>query len=110
MEIGNRAVGVTVEGHKRVDKIPDIFIRGMEDVCAVFMDVDALDVSAQMRTLVNNKAALTGLLRLVCKCCSEETGADYQIIVMGHFIIILKVMSCKKEVSLFLLGEKNLWL
>lgn len=70
--VGYRAIGVTVEGHKGIDKIPDLFVGSMVDVCAVFMDVDTfrlitIDNSAQMRTLVNNKAAFASRLCLVRK-------------------------------------------
>ena len=51
--IGHRAVGIAVELSQAVDKIPNLPAAGMEDMGAVFMDMDALglftvNVSAQM--------------------------------------------------------------
>ena len=87
MVIGYRAVGVAVEGNERVDKIPHGFVVGVEDVRTVLVHVDAFDVlardvAAEVRTFVNDKARLTGLLGSVGKGRSEETRTNYEVVVM----------------------------
>lgn len=73
-------------------------------MCAVLLHIDAfdvltIDISAQMRTLDNNKAAFACLACFVRKCRSEEPGTDYQIIVMGHWAFFNDLRQYKVRVS-----------
>ena len=44
VEVGDRRVNVVVELREAVDVVPDVFHRGVENMCAVTVDLDALDV------------------------------------------------------------------
>ena len=76
MKVGNRAIGVPVERHNAVNKVPDFFIISMEDVGSILVNVDvfhifAIDIATQMWTLVYHKARLSSLCRFVGKCSAK---------------------------------------
>ena len=61
----------------------------MEDVRAVFVNVDSLDllgvhVARDMRTAIDDEAALPELVRLVCEYGAGEAGSYDKVIVLGH--------------------------
>ena len=87
--VGYRAVGVAVEGDKCIDKIPHFFIGSMEDMRTVLVYIDTfrlltINISAELRTFVNNETGLTCLVGFVGKGCSEQTRANYEIIVFHY--------------------------
>ncbi len=62
----------------------------MENVRAIFVDVNAfdvltIDISAQMRPLVDHEATFAGLMCLISESGTEETGADDEIMIINHF-------------------------
>ena len=82
----HRGVGVAVEGGKAVDIVPHLFIIGVEDVRAVAVDGDALDIlgidiAGDVAALINDQAPFAGGSGLVGKDGSEQTGTDDQIII-----------------------------
>ena len=87
--VGYRTVGIAVEGHQAVHKIPHLFIRCMEYVRAVRVHVYtgrlvAIDVATQMRAAVNDQTLLTRLFGKECEGRSEETRTYYEKIVFFH--------------------------
>ena len=55
----------------------------------ILMNIDtfcffAIDVSAEVRALVNNEASLTATSGKAGKGAAEEAGADYEVIVFRH--------------------------
>ena len=93
--VGNGTVGIAVEGHYLVHVVPYLAVGGVEDMCAVFMHIDAcdllaIDVAAEMRTLVDDQASLALAVCLSGKHCSEQPGAHYQIIVFFHNVNLSK--------------------
>ena len=90
--VGNRRVGKAVELRKLGDIIPDFFVVGMEDMCAVLVDVDTLDVlgvdiARNVGALINHQHALAVCLCLMRKDSAVQAGADYQIII--HIAVLL---------------------
>ena len=80
MVVGYRTVGVSVEGHDGVYKVPDDLVVSMEDVGSIFMDVNAfnilaIDIAAQVGTLVYDKAIFALLFGLMGEGCAEEARA-----------------------------------
>lgn len=76
MIVGNGTIGVPIERHNTVYEIPNFFVISMEDVGSILMNVDAfhiftIDVAAQMRAFVNDKAFLSFLFCTICICCSK---------------------------------------
>ena len=70
MVVGNGTVGIAVEGHYAVHEVPYLLVVGMEDVCAILVDIDtfnilAIDITAQVRAFVYDKASFTHLLRTI---------------------------------------------
>ena len=91
--VGHRRIDVMVEGYDVVDKIPHLGIGCVEDVGTVFVYVDAryvltIEVSAQMRPLVNDQASLACLAGLVGKDAAEESGTDNEEIVLFHGLAV----------------------
>ena len=65
VEVGDRRVDVVVELGKAVDVVPDVLHGGVEDVCAVAVDLDALDVlgvdvAGNVVTAVDDQDRLAG--------------------------------------------------
>ena len=78
--ICNRAVCVAVEFHKAVHKVPDFLVAGVEDMGAVTVYVDALDiftvdVSTCMFPLLKNQAGLSGFFCVIRENSGEKTAA-----------------------------------
>ena len=76
----NRAVCVAVEFHETVHKVPDFLVAGVEDMGAVTVYVDALDifavdVSACMFSLLKNQAGLSGFFCVVRENSGEKAAA-----------------------------------
>ena len=96
--IRDRAVRVAVEFDDGIYEIPYLLVARMENVGAVFMDVDALDifaidVSTQLCALVDDEALFAHFVGAVCKSCPEKAGTDNQIIVFfyqRHFLSLFQ--------------------
>lgn len=91
----HRAVGVAVERHYRVDEIPHLLVRGMEDVRPVLVHVDSLDILAVdiasgVRPLVDDKTPLPPLRGKMRKRGAEQPGTHYQIVIF-HIRKILRL-------------------
>lgn len=87
--VGDGGVHVVVELGETVHVVPDVLERRVEDVRAVFVNVDPLDllgvhVARDMRTAVDDEAALPELVRLVREHGAGETGSYDKVIVLGH--------------------------
>ena len=84
--VGNGRVREAVELCKPGDVVPDFFVVGMENMGAVLVDVDALDVlgidvAGDVRALVDDQHAFAVRLCLVGKNRTVQPGTDYQIII-----------------------------
>lgn len=89
VEVGDRRVDVIVELGKAVDVVPDVFHRGVEDVGAVTVDLDALDVlgidvAGDVIAAVDNQDRLAGALSGIGKDGARKAGTDDEVIVLGH--------------------------
>jgi hypothetical protein len=87
---GYGAVGVAVEGDYGIDEIPHFAVGGVEDVCAVFVDVYpfdglAVDVPSGVGAFVDDEASFAPAGGEVCECGAEQAGA-YDEIVVGEGI------------------------
>ena len=87
--VGDGGVHVVVELGETVHVVPDVLERRMEDVCAVFVNVDSLDllgvhVARDMRTAIDDEAALPELVCLVREHGAGEAGSYDKVIVLGH--------------------------
>ena len=87
--VGNGRIGITVELDHGVDKLPHLPVVSVEDMGTVLVYVDAfyllaIDIAAQMRTLIYHQTSLASLFCPVCKSGSKETRSYYQIIVFSH--------------------------
>ena len=85
--VGDRGVDEVVELRKLVHIVPDVLVRGVEDVRAVLVDVDAfdlfrVDVAGDVVPFLQNEDRKARLHCLMGKHGSEQAGADHQIIVM----------------------------
>ena len=74
--VSNRAVDVIVKFSKLVDIIPYFFIAGMEDMSAVFMNVDAVllfavNIAADMVSSIYYKALFATIFCFVGKYTAE---------------------------------------
>ena len=79
--VGNGTVGVAVKISKLVDIVPNLLIRSMENVGAVLVDLDAvnllrIDVSGNVGTLFNYLDVLAPLGRLISKGGTKQAGTD----------------------------------
>ena len=109
VEVGDRRVDVIVELGKAVDVVPDVFHRGVEDVGAVTVDLDALDVlgidvAGDVIAAVDNQDRLAGALGGIGKDGARKAGTDDEVIVLGHGYAPLYV---NRTVTL-VLGQANL--
>lgn len=88
-EVGDRRVDVVVELGEAVDVVPDVLHRGVEDMRTVAVDLDALDVlgidvAGDVVAAVDDQDRLAGALGGVGEDGARETGADDEVIVLGH--------------------------
>lgn len=109
VEIGDRRVDVIVELGKAVDVVPDVFHGGVEDVGAVTVDLDALDVlgidvAGDVIAAVDNQDRLAGALSGIGKDGARKAGADDEVIVLGHGYAPLYV----NRTVTYVLGQTNL--
>lgn len=89
VEVGDRRVDVVVELGEAVDVVPDVLHRGVEDVRAVAVDLDALDVlgvdvAGDVVAAVDDQDRLAGAPGGVGEDGAREAGADDEVIVLGH--------------------------
>ena len=89
MEVGYRRVDVVVELGEAVDVVPDVPHGGVEDVRAVAVDLDALDVlgvdvAGDVVAAVDDQDRLAGAPGGIGKDGAREAGADDEVIVLGH--------------------------
>ena len=85
----HRAVGVAVELCKLVHILPHSLVVGMEDMCTVAVDVDALhrlrvDIACNVAALIDHKALLACLFCFLCKDRAVKAGTNDQVIVLFH--------------------------
>ena len=90
MIVGDRTVCEPVELSKFRYIIPYFLIVGMENMSAVFMDMDSFHIfciyiAGNIGPLVNHKDRLARRLCLLGKNSTEQTGAYNQIIVHKSF-------------------------
>ena len=81
VEVGDRRVDVVVELGEAVDVVPDVLHGGVEDVRAVAVDLDALDVlgvdvAGNVVAAIDDQDRLAGALCGIGKDGARETGAD----------------------------------
>ena len=89
MVVCHRAVGVAVELCKLVHILPHSLVVGMEDMCTVAVDVDALhrlrvDIACNVAALIDHKALLACLFCFLCKDRAVKAGTNDQVIVLFH--------------------------
>ena len=89
VEVGDRRVDVVVELGEAVDVVPDVLHGGVEDVGAVTVDLDALDVlgvdvARDVVAAVNNQDRFADALGCVGKDGARKAGTDDEVIVLGH--------------------------
>ena len=95
--MGNRRIGIAIEGDDGINEIPHSLIVGVEDVGAILMDMDALDIlaidiSTQMRTLVDDQTALTLLFGQMGERATIQASSNYQIIVRLHSFLSINLV------------------
>ena len=89
MIVRHRAVGVAVELCKLVHILPHGLVVGVEDMCTVAVDVDALhrlrvDIACNVAALVNDEALLACFFCFLCKDRAIKAGTNDQVIVLFH--------------------------
>lgn len=89
VEVGDRRVDVVVELGEAVDVVPDVLHGGVEDVRAVAVDLDALDVfgvdvAGDVVAAVDDQDRLACALGRVGEDGAREAGTDDEVIVLGH--------------------------
>ena len=89
VEVGYRRVDVVVELGEAVDVVPDVPHGGVEDVGAVTVDLDALDVlgvdvAGDVVAAVDDQDRLAGAPGGVGEDGAREAGADDKVIELGH--------------------------
>ena len=89
VEVGDRRVDVVVELGKAVDVVPDVLHGGVEDVGAVAVDLDALnvlgvDVAGDVVAAVDDQDRLAGALGGIGEDGARKAGTDDEVIVLGH--------------------------
>ena len=87
MKICNGTIGIAIKRHKRIHKIPHGFVVGVEDMCTVFVHMNAVNiltvgVAANMRALVNNQTVPTRLFGQIGKGGSEQPSPNDNIVVL----------------------------
>ena len=90
--------------YDRIDKVPHLFVRSMENVCAVFMyvysfDVFTIYVASQMVALVDNKTSLALFCQFVSHHGSVESGTNNKIVVFSFFHVAYCLMRFSSESS-----------
>ena len=80
------AAASSVELCELGDVVPHFFVVGMENMRAVLVDVDALDVlgvdvARDVGALIHDEHGLAVGLGLMCKNGAVQTGTDNQIII-----------------------------
>ena len=88
-EVGHGRVHVVVELGEAVDVVPDVRHRGVEDVGAILVDVDAIDllgvdVACDVIAVVDDEDGLTGPLGGVGEHGAGQAGSDDEVVVLGH--------------------------
>lgn len=89
VEVGDRRVNVVVELGEAVDVVPDVLHRGVEDMCAVAVDLDALDVlgvdvAGDVVAPIDDQDRLAGALGGIGKDGARKAGTDDKVIELGH--------------------------
>lgn len=89
VEVGDRRVDVVVELGEAVDVVPDVLHGGVEDVRAVAVDLDALDVlgvdvAGDVVAAINDQDRLAGALGGIGEDGARKAGTDDEVIVLGH--------------------------
>ena len=89
VEVGDRRVDVVVELGKAVDIVPDVFHRGVENMRAVTVDLDALDVlgvdvAGDVIAAIDDEDRLASALGGIGKDGARKAGTDDEVIVLGH--------------------------
>ena len=89
VEVSNRRVDVVVEIGEAVDVVPDVLHGGVEDVRAVAVDLDALDVlgvdvAGDVVAAVDDQDRLAGTLGGIGEDGARKAGTDDEVIVLGH--------------------------
>ena len=87
VEICYRGIGVPVELHQRIQKIPYILVGSMENMRSVFVDIDAfrtaaVNVTAGVGAFFYHKASFPFHAGPVGECGPEQSGPYYKIIVL----------------------------
>ena len=87
--IGYGRVDIVVELGEVVHIVPHVAHGGVEDVRAVHVHVDAVDVlgvdvAGHMIATVDDQAGLAGAARLVGKDRAGDAGANNEVILLGH--------------------------
>ena len=80
-------IGVTVEFHNGVHKVPHFLVGGMENVCPVFVYVDSLHllavkISSQIGTFVNDQTTLARPSGQMRKGGTHQSRTHNQIIIL----------------------------
>lgn len=89
VEVGYRRVDVVVELGEAVDVVPNILHGSVEDMRAVAVDLDALDVlgvdiAGNVIAAIDNQDRLAGALGGIGKDGARKAGTDDKVIVLGH--------------------------
>ena len=89
MVVCHGAVHIVVELGELVDVVPHAPIAGVEDVGAILVDVDTvdllgIDIAGDMIALVDDEALLARLLGFVREHGAGKAGADDEVIVLRH--------------------------
>ena len=87
--VGHGRVDVVVELCEAVHVVPHVTHGGVEDVRAVHVHVDAVDVlgvdvAGHVVATVDDQAGLAGAAGLVGKNRTGDAGANNEVIVLGH--------------------------
>lgn len=89
VEVGYRRVDVVVELGEAVDVVPNILHGSVEDMRAVAVDLDALDVlgvdiAGNVIAAIDDQDRLAGALGGIGKDGARKAGTDDKVIVLGH--------------------------
>ena len=84
---GNRTVRIPVEFRKLLYIIPYFFVRSMEDMRSILMNLDPfhffrVNVASYMRPAINHQDILASLIRFIGKYCAKQSRPYYQIVVL----------------------------
>ena len=74
------------ELYKLIYEVPNLLIRGVEDVRSVFVDKDvvlilAVAVTAHVATTVDDQHSLTRLMGAICRNSTVQSGADNEKVI-----------------------------